>query len=221
VDNEADEVVEQDIIDLLATQSEEVDNDEVEIDTDTDDINVLKDRIAKRNKTIKKSKQANHRIQEENSALEQRLEELEKMINSPAPNVEAQNQERQEALEKWRESVADDPGKAVDFANWQANDQMERIVNLFTQQQETFNSEIASLKGEIDPERTKYREQINKLKTNPAYAAIPEEHLLTFVKGAERVHRNDSIGGKRVQAQNTSEKDLEELRERVRKQING
>ena len=203
---------EQDIIDMLATQSEDTGEDGSEIDTDTDDIEVLRDRIAKRNKAIRKSKQANHRIQDEKDALEKRIDELEKLMSSPAPNTEAQKQEQKEALEQWRSSVAEEPGNAIDYVNYQVGDLKQTVVDLLTKQQSSYEAKIAEIKGEIDPEKNKYRDKINALRQNPDFKDLDDKTLMIFAKNlSEKVPRG-TIGGRRATPDNDPDKRLEELK---------
>jgi len=218
VDNEANEEVENDVFDFLATQSEEIDDDNGEIDTDTDDIQVLKDRISKRNQTIRKSKKANHRIQEENEALEQRLADLETKLNSPAPNAEAQNQERKEVLEQWRDSVADKPENALDYTNAVVGDLKSTVADLLAAQQADFDSRLAQIKSDIDPEKNKYRDKINSLRQNPDFADMDDDVLMKFAKNlSEKVPRG-TVSGRRAMPDSDPDKRLEDLKAKFKAQ---
>ena len=218
MDNEANEEVNDDVFDFLATQSDEIDDESGEIDTDTDDIAVLKERISKRNQTIRKSKRANHRIQEENEALEKRLADLETKFNSSAPNAEAQNQERKEVLEQWRESVADKPENALDYTNAVMGDFKGSVADLLNAQQESFERQIAEIKGEIDPEKNKYRDKINSLRQNPDFADMDDKTLMVFAKNlSEKVPRG-AIGGRRVSSDPDPDKRLEDLKAKFKAQ---
>lgn len=218
MDNEANEEVDNDVFEFLAAQSDDHDDNDGEIDTETDDIAVLKERISKRNQTIRKSKKANHRIQEENEALEKRLADLETKFNSPAPNAEAQNQERKEVLEQWRESVADKPENALDYTNAVMGDFKGSVADLLNAQQENFERQIAEIKGEIDPEKNKYRDKINSLRQNPDFADMDDKTLMVFAKNlSEKVPRG-SIGGRRASPDADPDKRLEDLKAKFKAQ---
>ncbi len=220
MDNEAEnsEEVENDVFEFLATQSEDHDDENGEIDTDTDDIQVLKDRISKRNTTIRKSKKANHRIQEENEALEKRLADLEVKLNSSVPNAEAQNQERKEVLEQWRDSVADKPENALDYTNAVVGDLKSTMADLLSAQQKDFDERLAAIKGEIDPEKNKYRDKINSLRQNPDFADMDDKTLMVFAKNlSEKVPRG-AIGGRRASPDSDPDKRLEDLKAKFKAQ---
>lgn len=221
MNNEAEtsEEVENDVFDFLATQSEEVDDDNGEIDTDTDDIQVLRDRINRRNKSLRTAKKTNHRIQEDNKVLEKRLEELESKINSPAPNEDAQKQERKEALEQWRDSVADKPENALDYTNAVVGDLKGTVVELLTAQQEDFNRRLAEIRGDIDPEKNKYRDKINSLRQNPDFADMDDDVLIKFAKNlSEKVPRG-TVRGRRATPDADPDKRLADLRAKFKEQF--
>lgn len=212
-----------DIVDLLATQSEEIDEHDDEIDLDTDDVEVLKERIAKRNKALKKSKQAIHRLQESESTLLDRMEQLESKFNSSQSTQSTgdDDRKREEALAAWRESVSDDPSKSIDFAMTQINDSQGKMVDYLATFQDEVMKQIAELKGDMNPEKQKYREKIATLKTNPELADQPDDVLLKMVKALEGAnnHPRGPIGGKRATATKDPAKELDELKERYRKQM--
>jgi hypothetical protein len=219
-DNEA--VIEQEeelnIIDLLTNQSEETEDTDEAIDTDTDDIEILKERISKRNKSLKKSKQANHRIQDEKSAQDERIEELEKKIASLAPNVEAQNREQTEAYDKLRDSVTDNPGMAVDLIK----DMQDKTVDYLARQEAEYESKLAKVLNDLDPEKSKYRDKISSLKTNPQFAGLDDDILIKVIKATESVKApRGNIGGKRATVAVDPEARVKELREKYRKQMEG
>jgi hypothetical protein len=216
---------EQDIIALLATQGEDdSDFDEDEFDTSLpDDTEALKQMLErereikqKRNKTLKKREQAIHRMQEEQDAMKKRLDEL--MTKSEqSPNVEAEKREREEAHQKWRDSVADDPSKAVDFATWQMGEMQENMVNYLAKMQTSFDSQIAELKGEMSPDKQKYRDKINSLKRNPEFSDMDDNTILKFIRATESLKQpRGSIGGRRAEANPSEEQALEEARKKYR-----
>lgn len=214
----------EDIISLLASQGAEDDDEEVseEIDTDTEDIEELKARISKRNKSLKKSKQAVHRVQEEKDALLQRIEELERKMQAPAStDVEAQKREQEEALKKWRDSVEDDPSKAVDFANWQMTQMQENFSDVLVKMQQGFDAKLAEIKGEINPEKMKYRDQIGKLRQNPAFAELDDNALMAIIRSSEGIKiPRGGVGGQPVKKVGDPDQAYKEAREQYAKLLN-
>lgn len=230
MDNEAlGEVEEVDVVALLAEQGLEDDNDEVdglpdELPDDPDELKSLlndyKERVGKRNKTIKKRTDANHRMQEELDAMRTQIEQLSNSTAN-ASTMEAQNQEYKETHEKWRSGVEDGSLNPVDYADWQLKQTQDRMANFLADMQSNFDSRLEELAGNMNPERMKNREKINQLKANPKFASFSDDQILTVIQTAEAIKPRGNIGGQRVQAQPSAEKRKEELRELARKHFNG
>ncbi|MHC4213989.1 MAG: hypothetical protein ACYSWP_11505 [Planctomycetota bacterium] len=210
-----EEETETSVLDVLATQSEEVEDEVEEVEEESDDVEVLKERVSKRNKSLKKSKQAIHRLQEENEDFRKRFEELEAKIQQPTQtDTGATKQEQSEALEKWRTEISDNPEKAVDFSNWQMSQLQESVVNVVTSMKQSFDEQIAELKGATNPERIKYKEQMDKLRaSNPDFAGLDDDTLLKVVQATSRVKvpRGNVSGGK-VTKQPTADEQIEQLK---------
>lgn len=185
-----EEETETSVLDFLANQSVEVEDElEDEPEVESEDIDVLKERVSKRNKSLKKSKQAIHRLQEENQDFQKRFEELEAKLSQPAPvDAGAQKQEQQEALDKWRTEISDNPEKAVDFSNWQMSQLQESVVGVVTSMKQSFDEQLAELKGATNPERVKYKDQMDKLRaSNPDFAGLDDTTLMAVVKATSGV----------------------------------
>jgi len=211
------EEVEKDIIDYLKVEDE--DSAEEEIDTETDDLDELKDRISKRNKTLKKSKQAQKRMQQEIDDLKGIVDKFRDDRES-APNKEAQQQEYKETLEKWRESVRDEPEKALDYAEARIGQMQDQMVDFLAKQQASLESRFGEIDGKLDPERAKYRDKINALRTNPDFEGMDDETLLKFAKALDTRIPRGTIGGRPAKVEATEEQRLEKLKEQYRKQFN-
>lgn len=215
----------EDLISLIATQSEEEDNeDDVEglptdLPEDPDELRQLvsdyQNRVSKRNKTIKKRSEANHRMQEEIEALKAQVDSF-KNNSTQASTIEAQKQEQDKALAEWRDSVNDDPGKAVDFATWQANQMQEKVANYLASMKSDLDDQLAAIKGEMNPTRQKYRDKIDQLKSNPRFSGFDDDQLMVLAETLSEVKPRGSIGGKPVVAAPSKEKKLEELRKQAR-----
>lgn len=214
------------LVDLLADKSDEIDDielddDELEMSGD-EDIETLRERLKKRNKTLRVKDKTNHRILEENKAMERRIAELESKIEGSATshtpeNTEAQRQEQERLMQEWRESVADDPAKALDFFQAQQKQQQDSIVNYLADMQSTFASEIAKLRGETNPERQKYQAELDALSRDPEFEGVSDEIKLKFIKkmksAVERVPRGTLGGGKRAATQPEEFKMTDEIRQ--------
>jgi NADH dehydrogenase/NADH:ubiquinone oxidoreductase subunit G len=222
-----EEETETSVLDVLATQSEEVEDvveDEFddELEDESGDSDVLKARLTKRNKSLKKSKQAIHRLQEEaedarKEAEEARkqMDELKKQLQQPTQtDTGANKQEQAEALEKWRTEISDNPEKAVDFSNWQMSQLQESVVNVVTSMKQSFDEQIAELKGATNPERIKYKEQMDKLRaSNPDFAGLDDDTLLKVVQATSRVKvPRGNVGGGKVTKQPTADEQIEQLK---------
>jgi SMC interacting uncharacterized protein involved in chromosome segregation len=225
---EKNEQYEEDLIDLLASQSEQDDGegnvDEIpdELPDDPDELrailNKTRDQVRKRNRIIRQKDKTSHRKDEELEALQRQIDEL-RNNSTNASNVEAQKQEQQKAIDEWRDSVSEDPSKAVDFATWQANEMQSRVVDYLAQMQQSFNDQIASIKGEINPTRQKYRGKIEQLKLNPKFAGFSDDQLMVLAESLSEVKPRGSIGGKPIVAEKAKEQKLEELRKRAREYL--
>lgn len=211
--SEAEGLEEVDVISLLATQSE-VDEDEVGEEEVSVDPAVLEERLGKRNKSLKKSKQANHRMQDELSAQQTRIDELEKLINKPAVDTGAKEQERKEVLEAWRTEVGDNPEKAIDYANLQSEQMQDNVVNYISEMKTDFERQIAELKGATNPDVREYEGEIAKLKTNPNFANLPQSVLIDLAKGltVNRSPRGSATGGKAVAVKDEKMEVTDEMR---------
>jgi hypothetical protein len=213
-----------DVIDLLASQGQEDDHDEdidysEELPTDPEDLKalILKEREikSKRNKSLKKSKQANHRMQEELEALQRTVEELK---NSSQPSTGANDKEREEALEAWRESAVDNPAAGIDYTNERIKQLEGNIVGALSSMQEQIEARLSKSISEVDPERIKYRAKVEQLRMNPEFADMDENALLKFAKAMEtiRVPRG-GVGGKKATVTTDPESEYKSARERYAK----
>jgi len=204
------EEVEEDIVSLFAVKGAEDDDDNGEIEHQgelPDTVEGLQALLlserevkSKRNRSLRKSKQANHRMQDELSALQRQVDSLGQP--NQAPTVEAQNQEREKALEQWRDSVEEDPRKAVDFANWQSSQMQDNVVGYIAKLQETIDAKFAELTAATNPEAQKYESELNAVRTNPEFEGLSDEVLLKIIRAEKRMREpRGSIGGLRVPTQ--------------------
>lgn len=220
------------VMDLLAdTESDEgsdFEYEDEEVDADEEvGADVLKERLSKRNKSLKKSKQAIHRMQEEQSALQKQFEELKASMNSnqQAPvDVEAQKKARSEELEEWRNSVADDPGKAVDFASWQTKQTQEQVVDYIVEMRKEYDAQIAELKGATNPDRQRYAEELKAMSVNPKWNKLDTDtqiEVIKSMKGAVGKSPRGGIGGKRATVEPEEFKMTDEIKKRMGFEVEG
>lgn len=214
------------VVDLFVKDESELDNDfeyeDEEVDTDEEvGADVLKERLSKRNKSLKKSKQAIHRMQEEQSALQRQFEELKATMNSNSQtpvDVEAQKKARSEELEEWRNSVADDPSKAVDFASWQTQQTQEKVVDYIVEMRKEYDAKIAELKGATNPDRQKYAEELKAMSMNPKWSGLDDDtkiEVIKSMKGAVGKIPRGNVGGKRASVEPEEFKMTDEIRKRM------
>jgi len=209
---------ETDVLSLLATESEESD----EQDEDDDEPETLEEAMAalarereiksKRNKSLKKSKNAAHRIQEENDALRDRLDKMESRLNSQ-PNGEAEKFEQE--VQAWQERVLDDPSQAVAYTNWMQKNMEDRVANYVGSEIHGIKQMISELKGSTDPEKLAYKGDIEKLRNSEAFSELDDTALLAVakaMKGAKIKSPRGSIGGGRAAPSNEPFKMTDEIR---------
>jgi len=182
------EEVEDSLISLHANESEETEDEVVEDETQVPDtveglqalLEEKNEIIRKRNKSLKKSKQAQHRTQEEKEAFLTRLEAVEQN-NNQQPNVEAENLARQE--QEWHDGVEDGTLKVADYTDWKNTQTIDRVAAYVNKLQTGFDAQLAALTSATDPEKAKYSEQIAVLKTKRGFADLDDDVLLTIAKG--------------------------------------
>ena len=202
-DNTFDEEMEQvDVLSLMASESQEDDEDEV--DEDTEDVDVLKERVSKRNKSLKKSKQAIHRLQEENDALMERLDRLEGQINSNKGQDTAVDPAKlEQEAQEWMDRVADDPVNAIKYADWKQSQLEQGLSNWAQKFEDKMMQKLNALDSATNPERIKYESEIGILKQRPEFKDMADEQLIPFAKMLKetKVSRPRSpVGGQRAEA---------------------
>ena len=190
-----------DVLSLMATQSDE--EEDADDDEDTEDLDVLKDRVSKRNKSLKKSKQAIHRLQDENKALMDRLDKLEGLVgqvnNGQSNTVDAAKLEQE--AQAWMDRVADDPVNAIKYADWKQSQLEQGLSNYLTKFEEKIMQKLGALEGATNPERIKYENEIAILKQNPDFSGMSDEQLIPFakmLKNTKVTRPRSSVSGKRA-----------------------
>ena len=218
---------EQDIVDFFAKQGAEVDeveDDGQELPESADELKALllaeREKVSRRNKTIKMREKALDRINEERESILSKLDELSAAQNQ-ASTTETQNQEYKETLEKWRDSVDDDPKKAIDFALWQINETQSKTADFLAQMQATYDQKLEAIQGDLDPEKLKYRSKIDGLRQNEEFADLDDATLLRFIKAGEKVRiPRGAIGGKKAEVAVDPNQKYDEIREQYKKFMN-
>jgi hypothetical protein len=224
------EELEQDILDVLADQGE---NDEDtgnedyaasgELPDDPEQLKTLllqeREIKSKRNKTLKKRDDAIHRMQSELDAQNTKIEQL--LSNSQDTQNSAKQQEYQETLKGWKDSVAENPEQAIDFMAAQNNDLRNTIAELMANMQSGFQEQIAELKGDMNPDKIKYREKIAKVRQIPGYENATDDEAIRFLKATERIPKQPrgSVGGQRAKTQASAEGDLDALKAQYREMM--
>lgn len=224
MDNEAAlEEKEVDVISLFAAQGEE-DNDEImentELPETAEELKALllqeRDIKSKRNKSLRKSKDANHRMQDEMKSLQDQIGELKNSMNKP--ETEARKREQDEVRAEWRTSVAEDPDKMSDYVAWENAQTQDSVINYIAEMKRDFDSQLADLKGATNPEKMQYQEELNILRTNPDLADFSDEALIKFAKATKAATERippGSLGGKRATVSQEEFKVTDELRKKM------
>lgn len=161
-----------------------------------------KEKIAKRNKSLKKAKQAQHRTQDENNTLQSQFEALEAKVDGIGqPNVEADNLAKEE--QEWRDRVEDDPTQAIGYMDWKQSQLQNNLANFLSQKLGQIEQNFNSLKSDTDPEKLEYRKEIAQLKATPEFADLDDATALKVARALKsaKVPGRGGIGGKRVTAQ--------------------
>lgn len=209
-----------DVMSLLADESVESDIDE-EIDSAVPEtIEELKEALirereikTKRNHSLKKSKQATHRIQEENEALLKRLDSMDQRITSSQPNQEAEKLE-QEAQE-WRDRVEENPADAIGYTDWKQRQFEDKVATYIGREFEDIKSMIGGIQQAADPEVIKYQTQISALRQKEGFSELDDATLLVVAKGLSgakvKSPRGSVSGGKPFTIKNGKSEPTAEL----------
>ena len=204
-----EEVEEVDALSLLTEQviDEESDEDEdIADDAIPDTVEGLQEALkrereikSKRNKSLKKSKQATHRIQEENEELLRRLDDIDRRVGSVQPAQEAQVLEKEN--QEWQDRVTDDPSQALAYTDWKQGKFEEKVANYLGTQMTEIRDMIGGLQSATNPEVIQYRDQMNTLRNREEFAELDDSVLLSLAKGltATKIKKpRAGIGGGKV-----------------------
>jgi len=211
VANEAklvDQEEEVDVFSLLAPDIEEEVDDTEDDDDDSipETLEELREALkrereikAKRNKSLKKSKQATHRVQEENKDLLDRLDRLEQRVsNVQQPNQGTENLEKE--VQEWQDRVESDPSQALAYTDWKQSKFEEKVANYLGTQFGELREMIGGLQNATNPEVIKYRDQVEALRRKEEFSQLNDDALLAIAKGLSgtKIKRPPStIGGQR------------------------
>lgn len=204
------EVVEEevDIISLITPDleaAEEEELDEVVSDEVPDTVEELqallkleREKIGKRNKTIKKGKQAMHRMQDESKDLLQRLDRLDQKVGDlqPNPGTEKNDQEDQE----WRDRYDNDNSQALDYTDHKNSRLEGKVADYLVLLEQRFNEKIEAIQSASNPNLIKYQDKIDALRRNPKFADFDDDTMLTLameLDGAKIKRPPAAIGGGR------------------------
>ena len=225
VDNSQDILDEEtDVMSLLNNEIEEAvetdDDDDHELPDSIEELKELaleqREKIAKRNKSLKKSKQAQHRTQSEFDTLQERLDAIESR-QQPPNTMEADKLAQQE--QEWQDRVADDPSQAIAYANWKQGSLEDKVVNYLSSMQNDFNAKLEQLQGATNPERIKLESEINSLKNNEAFADLDDDVLFKLAKGLKgtkvKTPRGDIGGGRAGRDNNKPEEITDDIRRQM------
>jgi predicted RNase H-like nuclease (RuvC/YqgF family) len=212
---ELDGQEEVDVFSLLSAQGKADGNEDGEEDGDSepegglpDDPKQLRELLlrereikAKRNKRLKIEKQTIARMQKENEAFSNRINELEKRFQTNQPDSrEAEKTEQQ--VREWQERVADDPSQSIAYADWKQSMLEDKLAKYLGGTIQKLEQKIESLRTELNPERKEYGAEVEQLRQNEMFASLPDEALLAIAKGLKSAKvktPRGSVGGRKPQ----------------------
>jgi predicted nucleic acid-binding Zn-ribbon protein len=156
--------------------------------------------IAKRNKSLKKAKSAQHRTQDENNTLQSQFEKLEAKIDGIGqPNVEAKDLAKEE--QDWRDRVEDDPTQAIAYMDWKQKNLEDRLSSFLGEKFGKYEADMNALSSKTDPELLEYKEAIAQVRSLPEFADSDDATALKVAKvltSAKVKTPRSAIGGKKV-----------------------
>ena len=215
-ETENQEVEEVDVLSLLADTQGEEEQDEVVNDSEPTTyeeamLALSKEREikTKRNQSLKKSKQATHRVQEENDALLRRLDKVEERMVAQQPNQEAERlaQEAQDLKDR----AIDNPDEMPAYMEYVNKQSEQRIANYIVKMQSSIDARLDGLQSTTDPERVKYQEQINTLKQKDGFSELDDATLFNVAKAltnAKVKTPRGAIGGQPARSMKPDEFEL-------------
>jgi hypothetical protein len=209
VSNEAleENTEETDVMSILAEQGSKVDDEVVDDDTTMPETveelqaALTKEREikTKRNKSLKKSKQAQHRTQEENDKLLERLTKVEERQNNGQSTVEAERLEK--LSQDWKEKVEDDPTAALEYVNAKQSELEGKLSNYLEGKFSAIAEMFDELKSSTNPERIEYSKEIEALRGREEFEDLDDSTLATVAKvlrSAKIKASRGTINGKRA-----------------------
>jgi len=209
VPNEAleENTEEVDIMSLLAEQGEPA-SDEIVDDDDSalpDTVEELKAALlkereikSKRNHSLRKSKQAQHRTQEENDKLLARLAKVEENQTRNQSGVEAERLEK--ISQEWKEKVEDDPTSALEYMDLKQSQLEEKLSSYLEGQFSSIADMFEKLEGATNPEKMKYAKEVEALRARDGFSNLDDDTLVSVAKALKESKvkaGRGTIGGKR------------------------
>ena len=212
--NEAiiEETEEVDVLTLLAKQSEKVGTEDAEDDGLGDDapatieeyqaLLARKDEIiGKRNKSIKKAKDAQHRTQDERDKALAQLSSNADVSERTRSDTEAERHEQE--TQDWKDRYEENPASIFDYISHLQNERDNNLAGYLQDQFSKLGGEITGLRTATNPTRIKLADRVNELRQIPKFANMNDDALFSIaeVLGDAKVKApRGSVSGKRVQA---------------------
>ena len=206
------EETEVDVLTLLAKQSEKVGTEDAEEDelggeapSTIEEYQALlakKDEIiGKRNKSIKKAKDAQHRTQDERDKAIAQLSSNADVNERTRSSSEAERHEQE--TQDWKDRYEEDPSSIFDYISHLQNERDTNLAGYLQDQFATLGGEITGLRTATNPTRIRLADKVNELRHIPKFANMSDDNLFAVaeVLGEAKVKTQGrgSITGKRVQ----------------------
>lgn len=202
---------------LLADEQEEnagedeIHEDEIEL-REGETIEELKARITKRNHSLRKSKEANSRMQEELKELREELSKIKEYGNRQKPdpgNDQKEAEKRAEYEREMAEKINDDPSIAIKYINESMNDFETRVASYIGNQVSELKEMINELKKETNPDIVQNRKEIDSLKEKLGVPEMDDNtalNLLSVLKNKKTKVPRGTVGGGKARIQNEPKK---------------
>lgn len=214
-----------DVFSLVANQGEgdedDADENVGELPDDAESLKAmvaeLQERVSKRNKSLKTSKNTNHRMQEQIDALRSTLDELKNKSEAPADRGRTQEELERQAQE-WADRVEANPAEAIRYADWKQSKLEENLGNVLGNFMQRVESQFAELKAASNPERLQYQKEVAMLRQNPDFADMDDAALVKIAKTLKGVKRPPgTAGGQRATATKGKGPSSDEITDALRK----
>jgi predicted RNase H-like nuclease (RuvC/YqgF family) len=168
------------LLDTLSTDGEVVEEEDEPLE-DEESVEELKERLHKRNRSIKIIKKSSAALGLENDALRKQLDELsskvEQIGNSERSIKEVET--REQRAQKWKDRLEEDPTSVAELLQ----EQMEEQQTIMQNTMEKFYNHFSTLINEVNPETFQHRDEIQKARDLlGGLEGVPDDQVMKIAK---------------------------------------